>query len=106
MTIHECKEWLIVFTVSLCSVFLTISLIAQPASSEDISNGFDHFSTGFPLTGPHERVDCESCHQRGIFAGTPRQCQACHSTSGQISATTKPQNHIQSTVTMNINIQN
>ena len=34
--------------------------------------GFDHFSTGFPLTGMHESLDCEKCHVKGVFKNTPK----------------------------------
>jgi hypothetical protein len=40
---------------------------------------FDHNSTGFPLTGAHTAVTCNSCHKTG-FAGTPSTCYACHQT--------------------------
>jgi len=37
---------------------------------------FNHDLT-FPLRGAHGSLDCDSCHSKG-FAGTPRQCVACH----------------------------
>lgn len=39
---------------------------------------FDHLRTGFSLTGNHVQTRCESCHQNGIFKGTPRDCASCH----------------------------
>ena len=39
---------------------------------------FDHFATGFPLLGAHSSVNCDSCHGRGAFKGTPTQCAGCH----------------------------
>lgn len=39
---------------------------------------FDHNLAAFKLTGEHQRVACESCHQNGVFKGTPTQCAACH----------------------------
>ncbi|MEW6743408.1 MAG: hypothetical protein AB1486_11680 [Planctomycetota bacterium] len=39
-----------------------------------------HFShTTFPLTGAHAALACTACHVSG-FAGTPRDCYACHET--------------------------
>ncbi len=38
----------------------------------------DHSRFAFPLTGAHTRAACESCHQNGIFKGTPMECVACH----------------------------
>jgi len=55
---------------------------------------FDHFTTGFPLTGMHTNVECEACHIKGIFKGTPTQCQGCH--NSQI-APGKSAKHIAST---------
>ncbi len=39
---------------------------------------FDHTLTNFPLTGAHTQVACESCHLNNTFAGTRRDCVACH----------------------------
>lgn len=39
---------------------------------------FDHARSGFPLTGAHVRAACAACHEGGSFAGTPRDCVACH----------------------------
>ena len=57
---------------------------------------FDHNRTGFPLTGAHERTDCETCHQGGRFKGTPRQCLYCHGGAGSEAFTRRPPNHIPS----------
>ena len=40
--------------------FMNLSIL-----SAETSEGFDHFSTGFPLTGKHEFIDCSSCHIGG-----------------------------------------
>ncbi len=40
---------------------------------------FDHAASAFPLTGKHQNADCETCHQDGIFKGTPQDCASCHS---------------------------
>ncbi|RMF03546.1 MAG: hypothetical protein D6768_05645 [Chloroflexi bacterium] len=39
---------------------------------------FDHNLTDFPLTGAHQRTECEQCHINNQFAGTPTNCYACH----------------------------
>jgi hypothetical protein len=39
---------------------------------------FDHALTGYPLIGQHRTTSCASCHTGRRFAGTPRQCIACH----------------------------
>ncbi len=38
--------------------------------------GFHH--SFWPLTGAHAGADCSACHAGGVYAGTPRQCVACH----------------------------
>lgn len=49
---------------------------------------FNHAATGFALTGAHAATACEQCHAGGVFAGTPRDCNACH--AAQYAATTNP----------------
>ena len=55
---------------------------ADCASCHNASNWddatFDHSRSAFPLTGAHERVDCEKCHADNQFANTPAQCVNCH----------------------------
>jgi hypothetical protein len=41
---------------------------------------FDHNMTAFPLQGVHRLTDCASCHNKGIYEGTPTECVACHIT--------------------------
>lgn len=53
------------------------------------SGAFNHSSTGFPLTGAHTTVDCNSCHTDG-FSGLSSDCSSCHLTD--FNQTTNP-NH-------------
>jgi hypothetical protein len=39
--------------------------------------GFNHNTSGFPLTGAHQTLECSACHANG-FANTPTICYACH----------------------------
>jgi hypothetical protein len=39
---------------------------------------FDHSWTGFPLTGRHTQVACNSCHSGEVYKGTPHDCASCH----------------------------
>jgi hypothetical protein len=39
---------------------------------------FDHDLSDFPLLGMHVMVGCGQCHAARSFAGTPRDCVACH----------------------------
>jgi cytochrome c7-like protein len=52
--------------------------------------GFNHALTGFVLTGAHRTAACASCHVGGRYAGTPRDCYACH--QADYAGTTNP-NH-------------
>jgi len=50
------------------------------------SGDFIH-SPAFPLTGAHRTIACAECHVDG-FAGTPRDCYACH--QADYDGTTNP----------------
>ncbi len=52
---------------------------------------FAHNKTKFPLTGDHMQVPCASCHQNGVYAGTPTQCSSCH--QGDFNNAVNP-NHV------------
>ncbi len=51
---------------------------------------FNHASTGFPLTGAHSSVSCQSCHTSG-YINTSSECYSCH--SNDFASTTDP-NHV------------
>lgn len=57
--------------------FVLLALLLN-MSSVMAKEKFDHFQTGFPLTGSHSTVDCAACHLKGIFKGTPQRCEGCH----------------------------
>jgi hypothetical protein len=71
------------FNKILLTVFFTLGLcLLMLATAGAQSLNFDHdFDTGFSLTGSHQTISCESCHIRGIFKGTPRNCDGCHNGS-------------------------
>jgi hypothetical protein len=46
-------------------------------SWQGVSATFPH-PAAFPLTGAHVAVACSGCHANSRFAGTPRDCVACH----------------------------
>ncbi|MBP6337080.1 MAG: hypothetical protein KA375_05760 [Vitreoscilla sp.] len=81
--------------LGVAAVFLALSL-QSPNSQAQGDTGFDHNTTLFALEGLHEQVRCESCHIKGIFKGTPRDCAGCHLQNNQRGAKAKPVNHIQS----------
>ena len=94
---HRCKpsSW----TGALAA--LALFLIALPNGNTLAATGnvhFDHIKTGFPLTGAHAQVPCETCHIQGVFRGTPKQCQTCHTPGSRVPTSTyKPSNHIPTT---------
>ena len=65
---------------SFFHLLATLILVMSPhlVSAEKSETGFDHFSTGFPLIGRHEFIDCADCHIAGQFKGTPLDCGTCH----------------------------
>ena len=83
---------LLVLPAGALAIAAAIVLAPAPYSRAQ-DRDFDHFLTSFPLTGAHERVACESCHNRGQFEGTPKECSTCHGTGG-VASSHKPQNHV------------
>ena len=83
-------------------LWLFLSLGTQGALAQGAGQkNFDHLKTGFALTGKHLQTSCESCHQNGIFKGTPRECALCH-VSGMRSArgnVVMPQQHLPTRLT-------
>ncbi|MBI5261883.1 MAG: hypothetical protein HY852_08730, partial [Bradyrhizobium sp.] len=83
----------------VCAMFwgAAVACVFVIAGVQDVhaqGASFDHFSTGFPLTGSHRTVDCGSCHVSGRFKATPTQCVSCHN-GAQTSG--KPVNHPKTT---------
>jgi len=72
------------------------SALAQGAGRVD----FDHLSTGFALTGAHANARCESCHEGGVFKGTPRDCESCHVAGARLARgnVVRTPNHIPTTL--------
>ncbi len=75
-----------------------LALAAGTAAAQPGQSAFDHDTTGFKLTGLHEYVRCETCHIRGIFKSTPRDCGVCHVQNNVRSAVSMPVNHIPTTL--------
>jgi len=55
---------------------------------------FEHIKTGFVLSGAHAQVRCETCHIKGMFKGTPRDCAGCHMQGSRMGAMAKPARHV------------
>lgn len=52
------------------------SICHDPSDWDNVN--VDHNLFAFKLEGNHVSVECESCHQNGIFKGTPTDCFSCH----------------------------
>jgi hypothetical protein len=79
----------------LSVIAAAVVLVAAPGHAQSaLTTSFNHFSTGFPLTGTHAGVPCASCHVNGRFKNTPTQCIGCHNT---MTAPGEPQSHPKTT---------
>ena len=74
--------------------FLIVMLYSAIFAGEVVAKTFDHQMTNFPLDGQHTVLECQDCHQNGVFRGTPNQCELCHSNTSSIESTAKSLNHI------------
>ncbi len=77
--------------MAICVWWLAWPLHAEESTAE---TPFDHTATRFPLMGAHRIARCESCHIDGQFAGTPTDCNSCHSSGSRRAQTSKPLNHL------------
>jgi Cytochrome c7 and related cytochrome c len=96
--------------VTLTNVLLSAGLFAlltslSPLATAQVSrqsSDFNHLKTGFPLTGAHTRVECETCHAGGLFKGTATDCAGCHSPGRRVVAPAKSLNHMPTNAACNI----
>ena len=63
---------------AVCSLCHTL----EHWSPANISDLFDYNEFRFPLAGAHQAVECQSCHQSGVYAGLDQECLSCHQESG------------------------
>ncbi|MGE5757980.1 MAG: hypothetical protein ACM3W8_03845, partial [Sideroxydans sp.] len=70
------KSKLVASSLALLFSLFSTFVVADISNMETQSPGheFNHFETGFPLTGAHLTTECGSCHVAGVFKGTPRNC--------------------------------
>lgn len=88
---HHSKRAILSGIFAALLLWLPATLMAKP-----VNDTFDHFTTGFPLTGGHRAVECDACHTAGQFRGTPRECASCHNLLTNTGAVVKSSAHIQS----------
>jgi len=83
------------FGLMLSVIAAAVVLAAAPGHAQSaLTTSFNHFLTGFALTGTHAAVPCASCHVNGRFENTPTRCVACHNT---MTAPGAPQSHPRTT---------
>lgn len=87
---HHSKRAILSGIFAALLLWLPATLMAKP-----VNDTFDHFTTGFPLTGGHRAVECDACHTAGQFRGTPRECASCHNLLTNTGAVVKSSAHIQ-----------
>ena len=94
-------HWLALTILQLLALLAAALLISDLANAQvpRPTGGaqIDHSLTGFPLTGAHTVARCETCHQRGVFLGTPKDCNSCHQAGSRFSSSTKDSNHLPTT---------
>ena len=83
-------------TCALALMLMCLMLCMSVARAQT-NAGFDHAATTFQLLGAHEQVRCESCHIKGIFKSTPRECAICHALNNQRGAVAMPYQHLRVT---------
>lgn len=74
-------QWLMGCILCCCTAFSAEADIILEEFVEPKFNAiekFDHLSTGFPLTGDHDLLDCKQCHTAGFFEKLPTRCDTCH----------------------------
>ena len=76
------------------TLILATALQADAAPPSESQIDFQHYKTGFLLSGAHQHVDCSICHAGAVFKGTPRNCSGCHRKGMRIVATPMPDNHL------------
>ena len=79
-----------------CLVLLLGAWLALPAQAQ-VGAEFDHSTTGYVISGPHNLVRCEQCHVNGVFKGTPRDCASCHGWNNPRSSVVKKTTHLPTT---------
>ena len=88
----QAMRWLALAALLLAAALLML----RPAAAQQ-GTSFDHQTTGFSLTGKHEDTRCESCHIKGIFKGTPKDCASCHVQNNSRGAVAKSVKHFPTT---------
>ncbi|MDQ1362325.1 MAG: Cytochrome protein [Pseudomonadota bacterium] len=86
------KNILQLWLTAFCMILLHGNALAAEPSGKV---AFDHDKTGYFLNGQHISVACESCHIRGIFRGTPKTCNGCHTQGSPIASSIKSISHVQ-----------
>ncbi len=87
------RNILVGFTV-FALIALLFSFSGQLQAAKSIQE--IHDKTGFVLRGTHITTNCSNCHVQGVFKGTPKTCNGCHTNGARVNTTRKTTNHIKS----------
>lgn len=95
-------KFLMTVLVMVSLSLLSLSAIAAPSDAtatgeQSQTERFNHMTTGFVLTGAHAIAECGSCHVGGVFKGTRRNCNGCHTKGQRVVATAMSSTHIVTT---------
>lgn len=94
MSINNFWRSLSVGRVMALTGFVLLQLFSIQGAQAQTTD-FDHNSTGFVLDFRHQEVRCETCHTKGLFKGTPKDCVSCHGwTNPRAKSAVMPTNHI------------
>ncbi|HWJ95178.1 MAG TPA: cytochrome c3 family protein, partial [Telluria sp.] len=84
----------------IASALIGLGLCLLIGLARGQSGSFDHLSTGYALTGVHQNQRCENCHRNGVFKGTPRDCESCHTAGARLASNNmvKSASHVATTL--------
>ena len=88
--------WLAGFLAICVTRFALADIVLQDFIEPEANavEAFDHLTTGFPLTGDHDTLDCKQCHTTGFYEKLPSRCDYCHDNQ---SAQGMPAGHVRVT---------
>jgi hypothetical protein len=86
----------LVLMLVIAVALLSLPIFSIAATVVTNPSEFDHSVTGFPLTGKHKLLECEACHEGGLFEALPTLCNACHD---NVTAEGVPIEHILTSLT-------
>ena len=85
------------FKKFLLAVLLVVGSFVTHTAMAGECQQYELAHPNFPLNGSHLQAGkctlCSSCHVKGVFVGTPKQCLVCHAANNISGATPLPSSH-------------